>query len=181
MIEAVKPKYFIPIHGEYRHLVFHAALAKECGIKEENIRLTTNGDLMEFTKNSMKCLERFELERIFVEGREGQDISKLILKDRKLMGETGIVFALLVRDVDHRKVISEPEIISKGLIHENMEGFLMDEAKVKVKSVIRDYESSVSKGDYSFDLGEQVRVELRRFFKNNIGKKPVVLPIIMDL
>ncbi|MCM0604519.1 MAG: ribonuclease J [Xanthomonadaceae bacterium] len=181
MIEAVRPKFFIPVHGEYRHLVFHAALAKECGMKDTQVRLSTNGDLLEFTKDKMRFVEHFQEERIFVEGRDGGDISKLILKDRRLMGETGIVFALLVRDQENRKVLSEPEIISKGLVHESLEGFLIEEAKVRVKEVIRQYESSLQDGDYSFDLQEQVRVELRRFFKTNIGKKPVVLPIVMEL
>jgi len=181
MLEACRPRYFIPIHGEYRHLVLHAALAKECGVPESRVRITSNGDLLSVTPDRLELIEHFEEKRIFVEGRDGNDISKLMLKDRKLMGETGIVFALLVRDQENRRVLSEPEVIFKGLVHENLEGFLIEEAVKRVKTVIVDYETSVDGGDYSFDLQENVRVELRRFFKTNIGKKPVVLPIVMDL
>ncbi len=182
MIELARPRFFIPIHGEYRHLVHHAALARECGIKPENVVIANNGDLVEVTRDSCRVIEHFEEPRVLVEGREGNDVSKLVLKERRQIGEKGIVFSLLVRNADSRKIISGPEIITKGLASETNEAFLVEEAKALVKKVVGKWEKDnrTERGP-EFDLQETIRVELRRFFDRTIGKKPVVLPIVLDL
>src|SRR5262249_24501684 len=115
MLELTKPKFFIPIHGEYRHLVHHSVLAKETGIDSENVVLAVNGDIIELTKDSCQVIEHLDEPRVLVEGREGNDISKVVLKERRQMGEKGIVFSLLVRNAESIKIISGPEIIHKGL------------------------------------------------------------------
>ncbi len=181
MLQCVRPKFFIPIHGEYRHLVHHAALAKESGVRPENVVIATNGDVIELTQESCRLTERLEETRVLVEGREGNDISKLVLKDRRQMGEKGIVFSLMVRNSESGRIISGPEIISRGLTHESREGWVVEEAKKLVQKVISDYDSSIGSRGPEMDLQETIRVELRRFFNQNIGKKPVVLPIILDL
>jgi ribonuclease J len=181
MIELCKPKYFLPIHGEYRHLVHHAALAREAGIANENVLLAVNGDVLEVTKNSFKIVDHIDEPRVLVEGREGNDISRLVLKERRQMGEKGIVFSLMVRNVETRRIMAGPEIISKGLTHESQEGFLIEEARNLVRKIIIKYEEEIRAGDLQMDLQETIRVELRRFFNANIGKKPTVLPIILDL
>ncbi len=179
MIEWTKPKYFIPIHGEYRHLVHHAKLAQECGVK--NVGVFTNGDVIEIESDRMEKIDHIEEPRVLVEGREGNDISKLVLKDRRQIGEKGIVFSLMVRNVETRRIMAGPEIITRGLANESMEGFLVEEARHVVRRLIVDYEKAIASGDYRDDFQETVRIELRRFFNQNIGKKPVVLPIILDL
>ncbi len=182
MLQAVRPKFFIPLHGEYRHLVHHAKLAQETGIPESNVKVAINGDVVELTPDSCKVVEHFEESRVLVEGRDGNDISKLVLKDRRQMGEKGVVFSLLVRNAETRRIISGPEILSKGLVHESQEGWLVEEARNLVKQVVAEYESGEPGPRYAqFDLQEAIRVELRRFFNANLGKKPVVLPIVLDL
>ncbi|MEO5971115.1 MAG: ribonuclease J [Bdellovibrionia bacterium] len=181
MLNRVRPKYFIPIHGEYRHLVHHASLARECGIPAANVLLAVNGDVIEVTPNSCKIIQHLEETRVLIEGREGNDISKLLLRERRQMGEKGLVFSLLVRNIETRKIISGPEIISKGLTHEDREGWLIAEAKKVVKKVVADFEADAKDRGPDGDLQETIRVQLRRFFSHNIGRKPVVLPIILDL
>jgi ribonuclease J len=181
MLQCVRPKFFIPIHGEYRHLVHHAALAKESGVAPENVLIANNGDVVELTPTSCRVSERLEETRVLVEGREGNDISKLVLKDRRQMGEKGVVFSLMVRNAESRRIISGPEIISRGLTHESREGWVVEEAKKLVQKVISDYDRSIGSRGPEMDLQETIRIELRRFFNQNIGKKPVVLPIILDL
>ncbi len=181
MLQCVRPKFFIPIHGEYRHLVHHAALAKEAGVGAENVLIANNGDVVELTPTSCRVADRLEETRVLVEGREGNDISKLVLKDRRQMGEKGVVFSLMVRNAESRRIISGPEIISRGLTHESREGWVVEEAKKIVQKVISDYDRSIGSRGPEMDLQETIRVELRRFFNQNIGKKPVVLPIILDL
>ena len=181
MIEICKPKFFIPIHGEYRHLVHHADVAEEAGVESDNIMIATNGDLIELTPDSMEIIEAFEEQRVLVEGREGSDISKLVLKERRQLGEKGVVFSLLVRNAETRQIISGPEVISKGLANEQTEAWLADEAKKLVTKVVNAYEKELAAGSARMDLQETIRVELRRFYNNNIGKKPIVLPIVLDL
>ena len=181
MIELVKPKFFVPIHGEYRHLVHHADVAEEAGVEPDNIVIATNGDVLELTKDSLEIIETLEENRVLVEGREGSDISKLVLKERRQLGEKGIVFSLLVRNAETRQIVAGPEIISKGLAAEQTEAWLCDEAKKLVTKVVGEYEKEVAAGHARMDLQETIRVELRRFFNANIGKKPTVLPIILDL
>jgi ribonuclease J len=181
MMEITRPRYFLPIHGEYRHLVHHAKLAKEVGIAPDNILTAVNGDVLELTPNSFKITEKLEEPRVLIEGREGNDISKIVLKERRQMGETGLVFALMVRNIETRRIISGPEIITKGLTDAGREGFLVEEAKKLAQKIIIQYEDELRQGLYRMDLQETVRVELRRFFNANVGKKPVVLPIILEL
>ncbi len=181
MLELVRPQYFIPIHGEYRHLVHHTKLAHEFGMKNENVLLATNGDVIQLTGNSCEVIDHIHEPRVLVEGRDGNDISKLVLKDRRQIGEKGIVFALMVRNVESRRIISGPEIICKGLVHENIEGWLIEEARNIARKVIAEYDHQIGTNQPMMDLQEQIRIELRRFFNNNIGKKPVVLPIVLDM
>lgn len=181
MLELVRPQFFVPVHGEYRHLVHHAELAKETGLKDRQVLIATDGQVIELSLDSIEITEQLESNRVLVEGREGNDVTKLVLKDRRQLGEKGVVFSLLVRNSESRKILSGPEIICRGLVNESREGWLIDEAKKIVKSVVQGYEQDVADGDYSQDLQELIRIELRRFFNENIGKKPIVLPLILDL
>lgn len=181
MIELCKPKFFMPIHGEYRHLVHHAAVAKEAGVAPENVLIAVNGDVLEVGSDRFEVVDHIDEPRVLVEGRDGNDVSKLVLKERRQMGEKGIVFSLMVRNVETRRIMSGPEIIAKGLTGEAQEAFLIEESKALVRKIIVKYEQELQSGALEMDLQEVIRVELRRFFSANIGKKPVVLPIILDL
>lgn len=181
MIKLTRPKFFLPIHGEYRHLVHHAKLAQDMKVATENTLIAVNGDVLEITPNSFKVVEKLDEPRVLIEGREGADISKLVLKERRQMGETGLVFSLLVRNLETRRIISGPEIITKGLTEPGREGTLIEEAKKVAQHIIIQYEEELRQGMHRMDLQETLRVELRRFFNSKVGKKPVVLPIILDL
>ncbi len=181
MIELTKPKFFIPIHGEYRHLVHHAELARQSGVKAENVLVAVNGDVIEVTPDSCRVVEHMEEPRVLIEGREGNDVSKLVLKDRRSLGEKGIVFSLMVRNAESRRIVSGPEIITRGLVSESLEGWIIEEARNVVKKIIAEYDRGIGNNAPKMDLQETIRIELRRFFNQNIGKKPTVLPIILDL
>lgn len=182
MLEATRPKYFVPVHGEYRHLVHHAALARESGVKDANVLIAVDGDLIEVTPQGIAVTQKIEELRILVEGRDGNDISKLVLKERRQMGEKGVVFSLLVRNSESGAILAGPEVLAKGLVSESVEGWLLDEARDVVKKVVADYERGLADGrGPSMDLQETIRIELRRFFNQNIGKKPTVMPVILDL
>jgi len=181
MIELIRPKYFIPIHGEYRHLVHHSDLALECGLPPEQVKILTNGDVVEVSESRFETIDRIDEPRVLIEGRDGQDVTKLVLKERRLMAEKGVVFSLMVRNPDDQSIVAGPEVFTKGLVSENLEGWLIEEARNHVKKVIADHEENIRIGGPARDLQENIRIELRRFFNQNIGKKPTVIPIILDL
>jgi ribonuclease J len=181
MIETVRPRFFVPIHGEYRHLVHHARLARECGLSEDQVLVAANGDVIELGGERIEVIEQLDEPRVLIEGREGNDVSKLVLKDRRQLGEKGVVFSLLVRNAESRRILTAPEIMAKGLASEQVELWLIEEAKNLVKKLVREYELQLTTQGVEGDLQETIRVELRRFFLSNLGKKPTVMPIILDL
>jgi ribonuclease J len=181
MLEAARPRFFIPIHGEYRHLVHHAAVAREVGVKPDNVHIAVNGEVVDLTRESCQIVDKFEDPRVLVEGREGQEMTRLVLRDRRHLAEKGVVFSLLVRNAESRRIVSGPEIIARGLVAESMEGWLLEEAKRIAKKVVTEYEALLDQHAPQMDLQENIRIELRRFFNQNIGKKPIVLPIILDI
>jgi ribonuclease J len=132
----------------------------------------------------MRQVDHIEEPRVLIESREGSDISKLVLKERRQLGETGVVFVLMVREGDHGDIIAGPEVILKGLATGDDETQLVLEAKKIARRVIQKFNEGVDYGNYGgsrVDLQEAIRIDLRRFFQSKINKKPVVLPMMIDL
>jgi ribonuclease J len=181
MIERVRPKFFIPVHGEYRHLVHHAKLAVDTGVIEDNVAVVQNGEVVELTKDGLKFVGLIDELRIMVDGREGTEITRDVLRDRRRMGEMGVVFCMMARERETGRILTKPEVIGKGLINASFEPWLLEEATKIVEKIIIRYKEDLKDGPLKYDLSEEVRVELRRFFDRNIGKKPTVVPIILDV
>jgi len=181
MLEAVRPKFFVPIHGEYRHLVHHADLAKEVGLSSAQILVATNGDVIGLTDQSIGVIEKREDNRVMLESRVGQDISKTVIKERRRLGEAGVIFVLATRDEETRRVVSGPEVVARAVIKEDSEGWFVEEAQKVARSVIERYDSELRHHAHEIDLAEELRVEVRRFFHSNIGKKITVIPLILEL
>jgi len=120
--------------------------------------------------------------RVLVAGREGDEVTKTLLKDRRRLGEMGVVFCMMTREKDSGKILSKPEIIARGLVNESMEPWLLEEAMKVVQEQITKYKKELQLGAVDRgEFAEDIRVELRRFFDRNIGKKPTVIPVILDL
>ena len=181
MLEMVKPEYFIPIHGEYRHLVHHARLAEECGVEKDKVLVAKNGDVIEFTEKGFQIIDQVTELKILLENRDGTEITKTLLKDRRKLAELGVVFCLMSRERDSGRILSKPEIIAKGLVTEAFEPWLIEEALKVVDDEIKEYKKELKLGVIPDDFAENVRIQLRRFFDRNLGKKPVVIPLILDV
>lgn len=179
MINMTKPKFFIPIHGEYRHLVKHARLARETGVKKENAKIAVNGDVLELEADRLQIVDHLEENRVLIEGAGGAEASKVILKDRRKVAETGVVFSVLIRNGVSGEMMAPPEIISRGFLEEESQGRLIEDAK-EIMLAILDDAARVSKHK-EVDIQEEIRVGLRRFFNSKVGKKPVVVPILIDV
>ena len=181
VLETIKPKFFIPVHGEYRHLVLHAELASETGVETQNIAVVKNGEIVELTKDSIEIVDEITELRILVDGREGNEITKDLLRDRRRLGEMGVVFCLLAREKESGRILTKPEVLAKGLVNEKLEGFLIEESVKIVELEIQRYKQELKHGPIPDDLAENIRLAVRRFLERNTGKKPTVVPLIVDV
>ncbi len=176
LLNMVKPKYFMPIHGEYRMLVKHAQLAQELGIDAENTFVMENGQVLELTNNSARVNGAVHSGRVLVDGLGVGDVGNTILKERRILSEDGILLVNLVFTTrKNSKILAGPEIISKGFIFEKEYEHIIDEAKEKVLSLCTP--ESLAEVNIN-ELRGAMRTTLGKLFIERIGRRPVIIPII---
>ncbi len=176
LLKATRPKYFIPVHGEYRHLVKHARLARECGVLPENTIILEDGEPVSFSAEGFRRETRIPAESLLVDGKVVGDVGRQILRERRTMGEEGLVIVSLVRDAASGRLLHGPELVSRGFIFEQQFSHILDDAGDIAVEIV---ESNAEATDEQ--LYEKVRVPLRRFFRSVVGRNPVVLPIIVSV
>lgn len=177
LINIVKPEYFIPIHGEIRHLVHHARLANEMGIPKENIFQMEDGCILEISGNSSRIIGKLLLDDVMVDGLGIGDIGRAVLKDRQLLSENGICFAVIVVDKNTREILEGPFIETRGLIYIKESQELLQQAK---ENVLKSLCENKSKTD-SESLSSCMKTALRRFFQSKIRRRPVIIPTVIDI
>ena len=176
MLNLVRPRYFIPIHGEYRHLVRHAALARQVGVEPDQVFLLENGQVLEIDREGAFQTDPVQAGRVFVDGLAG--IEEELMRDRRHMASDGIVVAVLSIAQHTGELVSGPDLLSRGfLTATNGEG--LREAKDVVRNTLSELplESRTDIGT----VKEQVRLSLRRYFRRTLGRRPVVLPFVTEM
>ncbi len=174
MLETVRPKYFVPIHGEYRHLVKHNRLAAECGVAPERALVLEDGQPLTFLEQGIRLEEAVPAERILVDGKGVGDVGQSVLKERQLLAGEGMVVVLLVIDKDTGTITLGPDIVSKGFVFEQQYAHLLEDAKcIILEEVELGGPTNLKK------LKERVRGSLRRFFRKVLDRDPVVVPLII--
>ena len=179
MLNLVKPRYFIPIHGEYRHLVKHIQLAIETGMPPERSLLLENGQNLCFQKAKADLGDPVRTGRILVDGKGVGDVGELVLRDRRRLSGDGVVIILLAVDEKTGEVIYGPDFISRGFVFEDREGFILEEAKCIVLEVLDEIESP-GRTDWS-EVTPDIKRRLKRFFYRIIERRPLILPIIIPV
>ena len=174
----VRPKFFIPVHGEYRHLKKHGELAMELGLPEKNLVVCENGDVIEVTRNYIKKNGSVTSGQVFVDGLGVGDVGNIVLRDRKHLSQDGILTVVVTIERQTGKVVSGPDIISRGFVYVRESEGLMDEAREIVRAVLRDCEERQIT-DWA-TLKSKMRDELREFLYEKTKRKPMILPIIME-
>ena len=177
MISVTRPRFFVPIHGEYRQLVKHRELAITMGIPAENCLLVEDGSVIGFCPNSARIEERVETGRVFVDGKGVGDVGGLVLRDRRHLSEDGFVIASLVFNKETKEIISGPDILSKGFIRERRKAEILDAAKCIVFEVF----DRMLEQDFEIDCAElqsEIKRELKRFFNQVLERRPVIYPIV---
>lgn len=189
MINMTRPEFFMPIHGEYRHLMLHTDLASSVGVPEKNTILAENGDRVRFIPHGAEKMERVSTGRILVDGKGVGDVGQVILRDRRHLAEDGIVVAMVVIDDSTGEILSGPDIISKGFVFEDDGPSLLDDAKCLILEIFDSWAEERDKaGEEAEELlmgVEEIKVqmhrELKRFFNRVMGRRPVVIPEIIAL
>lgn len=176
MIETVHPKYFIPIHGEYRHLIQHRALARDCGIPPEQTIILSDGEPLTLLPDAIRMEEKIPAVSILVDGKGVGDVGNLVLRERQLLGGDGVVVVVLVLDAQSGEIIHGPDMISKGFVFEQQFSHLLEDAKCLVLDHL---ENAPRLGAQR--LGERIRSSLRSFFRKVVGRDPVVVPAITEV
>lgn len=179
MINMVKPKYFMPIHGEFRHLKYHARLAEKSGIPIENIFLMENGDVLEFTSSGASKNGKVTSGRIFIDGKGIGDVHDIVLRDRRRLAHDGIVIILVGIERLTKKIISGPEIISRGFIFEDASPEIINEVRALMTQTLLSLEDDVI-SDISV-IQAKLRSTLKRYLKNTMDRKPMIMPIIVEI
>ncbi|WP_455789138.1 ribonuclease J [Clostridium butyricum] len=174
----VKPKFFIPVHGEYRHLKKHGESAMELGLPEKNLVICENGDVIELTRNYIKKNGSVTSGQVFVDGLGVGDVGNIVLRDRKHLSQDGILTVVVTIEKQTGKVVSGPDIISRGFVYVRESEGLMDEAREIVRSVLKNCEERQIT-DWA-TLKSKMRDELREFLYEKTKRKPMILPIIME-
>jgi len=176
MLETVRPKFFVPIHGEYRHLVKHCRLARECGVTKERAIILEDGDPLSLFPGGIRLEEKIPVESILVDGKGVGDVGQTVLKERKLLGEGGMVTVVLVLDEETGEILSGPDISSKGFVFEQQYNHLLEDAKGIVLDVLENVPP-----DQVGKLKDRIRLSLRRFFRKIIDRDPVVVALVMTI
>ncbi len=179
LINLVKPKYFVPIHGEYRHLTKHVQLAVETGIPPENTRLIENGNTLCFQGRSVDIGEQVQTGRVLVDGKGVGDVGELVLRDRRKLSGDGVVIALLVIDEQTGEVIYGPDIMTRGFTVEVQSAPILDEARTLVSEMLEEIENPTHM-DWT-EVGPDIKRKLKRFFFKTIERNPLILPIIIPV
>jgi ribonuclease J len=179
MLALTKPHYFMPVHGEYRHLLQHARLAESVGIPAERIFLVEDGLGLEMTKAGARVLGGYPAGRVLVQGKVVGDVGAVVLRDRQLLSEAGMVIVALTVDATTGSIVAGPEIASRGFVYMKEADELMEEVKGAVREAL-----AARKEPDVIDkelIGATVRSAVRRFINQRFQRKPVVLPLVLTL
>ena len=179
MLGLVKPKFFIPVHGEYRMLVKHAELGKLMGVAPRNIVIAENGKVIEITKKTIKCEESVQAGAVMVDGSGIGEVGSVVLRDRHKLAEDGMVVVILPYSSDAHALISEPEIVTRGFIYvKEAEGVLEELKRVAIESVMACEEHKIN--DWSA-IKSRLKNNISGYLYKTTRRSPMILPVITEV
>ncbi len=175
----VRPKYFIPVHGEYRHLQQHTELAQELGMEKDHTTILSIGEVLEMNGDGFKITGRVPSGQVLVDGLGVGDVGNVVLRDRKLLSQDGLIMVVMTLERDSKAVVSGPDVISRGFVYVREAETLMNEAK---RVVQRSLDHCQDEGIVSWsEIKALVKDDLRSFIWQKTRRNPIILPIIMEI
>ncbi|NLP43871.1 MAG: ribonuclease J [Peptococcaceae bacterium] len=179
MINMVKPKYFLPVHGEYRMLIKHGQLAEQLGIPADNIFIAENGSVIEFTKNGACLAGKVPSGRILVDGLGVGDVGNIVLRDRKQLSQDGILISVITLSRSTGEIVAGPDIVTRGFVYVRESETMLEEAKLKIKETT---ERCLENGIIEWAiLKNQIRDTLGKHLYEKTRRRPMILPIIQEV
>ena len=179
MNNLVRPKFFVPVHGEYHHLIQHARLARELGMAKENIFISENGQILEFTRDKGQVTGKVQAGMIMVDGLGVGDVGNIVLRDRRQLSQDGILIIAFTMNRQTNRVVSGPDIVSRGFVYVRESEALMEEARARVQQALDRCEDENVK-EWSA-IKANVRDALGRYLFDKTRRRPMILPIIMEI
>ena len=138
MLRLMKPKYFMPVHGEFRMLKIHASLAQDTGVPEENCFIMGNGDVLALTADSARPAGHFNANDVYVDGNGVGDIGNVVLRDRRILSEEGLVLAVATVDIKNKEIMAGPDILSRGFVYMRESGDMIHEGQRLLFNALRE-------------------------------------------
>jgi ribonuclease J len=185
LLSLVKPKFFVPVHGEYRHLKLHAELACSMGISKDNIFVLDNGDVLELGRDSGKVVARTHVGVIYVSGLITGELDDVVLRDRKLLSRDGVVVVTIAVDAESGKLAERPRIITRGFVDAGEEQRLIEKGRDVVLAALENGRKGfISKRRSDFDrsfVDAKVKDSLSKFFYERIHRRPVIIPVVVEV
>lgn len=183
MINLMNPKYYFPVKGEYRYMLANAKLAESIGIPKENLILKQNGEICEIINGNLNtnCFDRVKVGEVLIDGNNGEDIGNLVLKDREMLGQSGIVIISATLDKQTKKLIGGPEILTRGFVFVKENQDLLEETRLLSMEIINDNVKDASKRvDYS-KIKNDVRDKLGKFFFEKTELNPMIITVVQEV
>jgi ribonuclease J len=174
MLNTVRPKFFLPVHGEYRHLLKHSRLAVDCGVAPERSLVVEDGQPFALSGSRIRFEDEINTESVLVDGKGVGDVGQLVLKERQNLGEEGLVIVSLVIDKETGDLIYGPELASRGFIFEQQFSHVLDEAR----NIVLDVFSNISAKEPG-KMEDRIRSALRRYFRKILERDPMVFPLVV--
>ncbi len=179
MLRLMKPKFFMPVHGEYRMLKIHTELAQQCDVPEENTFIMRNGDVLALTADSARRAGHISAGDVYVDGSGVGDIGNVVLRDRKILSEDGLVVVVATLDIKHHRVLAGPDLLSRGFIYMRESGELITAGRRRVYRTIK---RSFKGEDITVGaLKNAITADLQSFLYNKTGRHPMVLPMLVTI
>jgi ribonuclease J len=178
VLQLVKPKYFIPVHGEYRHLFRHAALAHQLGVVSGEILLIEDGQNIEFTEDGVHRRDPVAAGRVLVDSGSLEEIEEVVVRERKHLSEDGVVVPIIAIDKHTGKLESQPEIVSRGFMSDNGSDLVAGARDIVLRTI--NTSNAEERADWSV-IKEKIRVDLKRYISKQTSKRPLILPVILEV
>ena len=180
MLSLIKPKFFVPVHGEYRHLSFHAKLAEIVGVAKENIFVLEDGDVLELNQQTGKKTGKITYSNVYVDGLSVGDIGSVVLRDRKMLSKDGIVMVIIAINQQTGKLVGRPDISSRGFVDSKESTEMIEASRDLVAKVLDHGSTSARPADWSF-INTKIRDTLNKFYYDQTRRRPMVLPFMVKV
>ncbi|MFC5588374.1 ribonuclease J [Sporosarcina soli] len=178
MLNLMRPKYFIPIQGEYRMLIAHSKLAQETGLQKSQVFIADKGDIVEYKNNKMRMSGRVQAGNILIDGIGVGDVGNIVLRDRKLLSQDGIFTVVVTLNRKQKRIAAGPEIVSRGFVYVRESEELLEEAAKLVRNIVEKY---VNKDTFEWtNIKQEIRDTLSSYLFQQTKRRPMIIPIIME-